>query len=472
MSRPPSYNTQDIRYDDDQALPLFNTTHHPSIPQIQTELIPSSHRGRYPPPSAHQSRHSISHSNQLSSPFGPTQSPGISLNSPNRHQRQGSMSSALPYTRQSHLYDQESMMPPPSASSSLGNLARSASLGRRKDPYAYSSDDVESGMGSMAFESSLPFGTIQLPQPNIPPPMSSQNHQAHSSRDIVMSPARNSAYSNTGHAMNPPPVPAHPPQQKLTRPSAAQYHSDGSSPSIPSYSSQGPHNSFNNPYVPRGSDPGPSANQTGLSNTPNSQQSAQWTDYRRPSSNRMPSTGSYSAHSPVSEHPMSSPYLRPDMMGSSPHSPLANPYDLSPNQPSINLPPSPRHPAWPSLDNNIPQSPPYARSMSNQSYPASQPVTPAKGYEGGPPRVSAQGTMSDLRREHSASAVGFREVRDRNDLRPSGSAKNVGRRADPDQPGKFLSVSRRPLGVLIAASEMLDHCTTSDLLSLQPPIPI
>lgn len=318
------------------------------------------------------------------------------------------------------------MPPPPAATSSFGSLARSASLGRRKDPYAYSSDDVESGMGSMAFEPTWTVNHNHPPtQVSLPPPMPAQT-----TRDVVMSPARAATHSNP-NPMNPPPVPAHP----GSRPPQTRYDSGGSSPSRPPYASHAHRESFSNPYIPRGSDTGASPGLPAVTANPG----GQWTDYRRPSTGRMPSTGSYSAHSPVSEHQLSSPYLRPDF-GSSPHSPLANPYDLSPNPTPANLPPSPRHPAWPTLDTAVPPSPPYAtRSMSHQAYPASQPVTPAKMYEPAPPTLPLHSKPTG--RDRSSSRVGFRDVRDKSDLRPVLDGKNVGRRADPDHPGKYLSVS-------------------------------
>ena len=158
MSRPSSYHSS--HYNEDPfdangfALPLFNASQ-PPIPHITTDLAsngpydsPSS--ARFLPPSAnagHQQRHSIS--TALSSPFSGTSPHSAGPPSANRHHRQGSMSSALPYSSnlagQGVPYPQSGrmdgiMMAPPHAGgvSSFGSLARSASLGRKKDPYSYS----------------------------------------------------------------------------------------------------------------------------------------------------------------------------------------------------------------------------------------------------------------------------------------------------------------------------------------------
>ena len=230
---------------------------------------------------------------------------------------------------------------------------------------------------------------------------------------------------SNSHPMNPPPVPSH----ALSRPPQQRFDSGGSYP-LGQYTVQAQRESFSNPYLPRGSESSSDA------------QSGQWTDYRRPSSNRMPSANSYSARSPASDQQQlsSSPYLRPDMAGTSPNSPMPNPYDLSPNSSNTNLPSSPLQGSqWPSLDTSMPHSPAFSRSMSNQGHPASQPTTPAKGYEGGGYRSSSQN--KEERPGASGSSTGFREVRDVKDLKPNTRGLNQGRRADPNAPGKYLSVS-------------------------------
>lgn len=470
MSRPSTYHdNQNDPFDTNGLdLPLFNHPHPPSVPHITTNFVPNDHvsasssssaLAHFPPPStgtANQARHSIAHPNTLASPYSAaTPHSAGPYPASNRHDRQGSMSSALPYSQQRPSYAQDrnydSMMPPTMpATTSLGSLARSASLGRRRDPYAYSSDDVESGLGSMDMgaEPTWPgYGGTRPQQNNYgPPPLI--HAPSHSPRDVIMSPARGNTHSNP---MNPPPVPS------LVRPPPNRFDSGGSSPSRPSYSGHAQRDSFSNPYIPRGSDPGPSvpsqANQAG-----------QWTDYRRPQTGRMPSASSYSAQSPVSEHQASSPYLRPDMIGSSPHSPMPNPYELSPNQTAINLPPSPR--GWPTLDTSMPTSPDFPpRSMSNQGYPASQPATPAKGYDAPPPRLPTN-TRYDpnaSRSTQSSSSIGFRPVRDRSDLRPVTSRTNHGRRADPDASGQYLSVSLQTLNGLPDADAQPLKCLTTAL---------
>ena len=387
---------------DDQGLPLF-TPQNPTLPHITASVsqsaghahgTPTSARYPLPPPASshHQQRHSIAFPNALSSPFSTTsphsaQPPLSSV----RHSRQGSMSSALPYTaHQGHNggYPQSPMddlMMPPPHTSSLGSLARSASLGRRKDPYSYSSDDVESGMGSMDMGA----------EPTWP------------------------GYGGARQVQQPP-APPHP----LSRPPAQRYDTGSSSPSRPSPVAN-PSRDFQNPYVPRGSDPGPSVSAQG---------GHQWTDYRRPSSNRMPSSNSYPAQSPTSEHPQSSPYLRPDMFGTSPNSPMPNPYDLSPGPVSPSQLPAMQWPAPTTNPTNAERAPmtePYQPKQS--SYAASQPATPARGYDSGHRALSQ---MSVGRQQ------GFRDVRDRSDLKPITTGLNQGRRADPTAPGKFLSVSR------------------------------
>jgi len=467
MSRPSSYHPS--QYNEDPfdangfALPLFNAPQPPSIPQITTDLATNSpydtpSSARFPPPSAgssQQHRHSVSHA--LASPFSASSPQSAGPPPANRHHRQGSMSSALPYTSshsgqgvpypQSARMDGAMMMPPQAGGvSSLGSLARSASLGRKKDPYSYSSDDVESGLGSMDMGGgpTWPGYGARATQHQPPPPM------PQTSRDVIMSPNRPSS----NNPMNPPPVPSH----VLSRPPQQRYNSGGSSPSA-QHSSQAQRESISNPYVPRGVETSPSDSNNG-----------QWTDYRRPPSNRMPSASSYSAHSPASDQQqMSSPYLRPDMIGTSPNSPMPNPYELSPNASTSHLPSSPMQGSqWPTLDTSMPVSPAFSRSMSNQTYPASQPTTPAKGYESGGYRPNSQN-----REERSAAgpSAGFRDVRDRKDLKPNTRGLNQGRRADPNAPGKYLSVCHARLltsmSVLMIATEMPYDGSPRNVLAVQ-----
>lgn len=436
MSRPTSYHDNQ-RHDtgvyngDNFALPLFNYPAPDASPAHSSGYRSASHQDLpqpstqppVPPPAArspyHQSRQSVSHNQSLSSPYNPS-SPLTPAASVSQHYRQGSMSSALPYSAvpfpQANRSD---LMLPPPASTSLGSLARSASLGRRKDPYAYSPDDVESGLGSMDMSSATP-----------PWPGYGGRAPPHSPRDVIMSPNRPISNNN----MNPPPLPTH----NLTRPGAVTRDSGGSaSPTRPPYASHAHRDSFsNNPYIPRGPDPGPSA--PVITGT----QQAQWTDHRRPVGQRVQSSSSFTQPSPSSDQ--LSPYLKPSLPGTSPHSPINNLYDLSPrydNPPT--LPASPHHntAGWYEGDVAMPSSPLFdTRTLSAQQYPASQPATPAaRPYDSGPPRGQPLRVRSgDVPRQ---SKQGFKQVRDLTDLQPQIKVPNVGRRADSDAPGKFISVS-------------------------------
>ncbi|WWD19562.1 hypothetical protein CI109_104023 [Kwoniella shandongensis] len=475
MSRPSSYHDLphyvDRRgedpFDSGFSLPLFNPQP-PSSSGLPTIRDSNANAGsgppQIPPPppaSATQHRGSVGYSGQqqsssggaLASPFnaGIASSPRSGMTGPppiGSHRPQQSInSSAIPYSAvpypQSALpsasaHHADELMPPPSSSSSHGYLGRSASLGaRKKDPFAYRSDDVESGFGNMdVSDGHFSGGSAIAAWPGFGGQKSGHTDQ----RDVAMSPTK--SYSNNNPtSMNPPPVPAH----ALNRTPA---HSD----MVPSTSStavsgyQLPNN-VSNPYIPRGSDPGPSTNDHSLSNN-------QWTDYRRPSINqRMSSTGSYQSRG----SDQLSPYAKPTTLGESPNSPLLNPYEISPNMPAPSIPPpqsiptmstSPRNgPHWSTSSTSRPQASPVGgrpppstgrSTTSNQLYPASQPVTPAaKSYDMGPPRglPSREGNRS----RGAPSRQGFREINGWNDLRPVVNAQPTGRRADPVAPGKYLS---------------------------------
>lgn len=367
-------------------------------------------------------------------------------------------------------------MPPPSASSGgLGALARSASLGaRKKDPYSYSSDDVESGLGQMDMRGDRGYGNIQggggqgyahmaRPSYNGGGGGSGSGAQGQgqgygavgsgasgAGMDISMSsPGTGGAsrpYSTSsrggggGLGMPPPPIPNHPNLQQYSRQAqGSRNDSNNSSPSRQPFLP--PSNQNNqNPYVPRSSDPGPSIQ---IDEQP------EW-DYPRPSSNnqRMPSSSSF--HSQPSSD-LRSPFLTSssDPQIPSPHSPLLNPYDnSSPAYSSSGMSTSPnmngdnnqqqqqqQQQSWPSsfpASPGRPAQPP--RSQSQQTYPASQPVTPGKNE--GPPR----GARDPRSKQPSPVKKGFRDVRGWDDLKPMASEKSNGRRADPLRPGKFLSV--------------------------------
>ncbi|WWC91617.1 uncharacterized protein L201_006563 [Kwoniella dendrophila CBS 6074] len=479
--------------DDPFSLPLFN--HHPpttggsTLPPIRTTLDGGPPQIPPPPPaSAHRANSNYPNPNSaglLSSPFSAsprtgTTGGGALPNSHRPHASSTSYSTSFPYQQGA-----DELMPPPSASSNTNShhsyLGRSASLGgaRKKDPFAYRSDDVESG-----------FGNMDVSDNSIPPMPSSsssgggwtgysgnnvstaqrQSHHGFSgqpqnqSRDIVMSPSKPYSGGNST-SMNLPPVPAHALRQQQAS-SSSQAISESN---IPYQSGHAQSNSItNNPYIPRGSDPGPSTTLSGTTSNTNNDQS-HWTDYRRPSINhRMSSTGSYQSRN----SDQLSPFAKPVPLGESPSSPLLNPYEQispklnsttggfsssSPNVPPPqlqNLPASPRQWDNPtgtvtvaSSSSNRPANspvggrpPPQSASRSstaNQLYPASQPVTPAGKYEPAPSR----GMMPsrDSMKVDTPFNSGFREINDWSDLKPVVNSQPNGRRADPDAPGKYLS---------------------------------
>lgn len=183
-----------------------------------------------------------------------------------------------------------------------------------------------------------------------------------------------------------------------------------------------------NPYVPRGLDPDAS----------DTASQSQWAEYRHPQiGGRAASNGMYDS-SPIEQV---SPYMKPDTLGASPSSPLSNPYDLSPDiaPPQPVSPNPPLQSRW--STSQIPMSPPrgHRSHSSHQLYPASQPVTPAtKNYDMDPPR----GLMPPQQRSRGGlSRQGLREVKAWKDLSPVVNGEPNGRRADPDLPGKYLSVS-------------------------------
>jgi dual specificity protein kinase YAK1 len=362
--------------------------------------------------------------------FPPHSAGGGVVPPPNQNRQTGSFASPYAIGRR-----QEELLPPPSSSSGgLGALARSASLGaRKKDPYSYSSDDVESGLGQMDMRGgdygmqgqAQGYGQMSRPgySNNAGGGGGGQSYGAvGSGMDVSMSSGGGTRpYSATNRAgMAPPPVPnqyARPPTQPIRQ------DSGGSSPAR--YSANP------NPYVPRSSDPGPSIQ---IDEQP------EWEYPRSDSNQRMPSSGSY--HSQPSSD-LRSPFLTSSDAIPSPHSPLLNPYDSSPRYSAQGMSSSPApgtaNGQWavgyPPSPTNSMRPPQPSRSQSQQTYPSSQPVTPAGKYELGPPRGARDP------RAKQPSRQGFRDVKGWNDLKPIGSEKANGRRADPLRPGKFLSVS-------------------------------
>ncbi|ODN81620.1 hypothetical protein L202_02026 [Cryptococcus amylolentus CBS 6039] len=433
MSRPASYTDH---YVDQDTLPLFNQPPPP---------VPASHPYSPYSPSAR----------------GP---PPIATNRP------ASQHSNLPYVQhpqEQRARDNSDLMP-----SATDYLARSTSLGRKKDPFTYRSDDVESGFGSM----------------DIMDGQGQQGFTFPTQREAVASP-RSGAYAQ----MNPPPVPAH----IITGRQAAQ--PDHPSPTATTHAQQpvtpSSYTHPHNPYIPsRSSDPGPSAGAVSTAPPPvdpyhpSAAGGAQWTDYRRPSQTRMASTSSFASHGSGGL----SPYLTAkDVHEQSPlHSPLLNPYDTaSPTSqshwstsPAIHAPPQihqpPQAPSSPRYNaGSRPQASPVggrpppvgSRPISTthtpslnpptQLYPSSQPVTPAGKYDPSmpppkilPPRTASgassfstgtgttgSGMMSRSASAGAGSEGGFREVKGWSDLRAVVHSQPNGRRADPDCPGKWLS---------------------------------
>jgi len=349
-------------------------------------------------------------------------------------------------TNMAYHYQQrnDELQPPPSASSSFGSLARSASLGaRKKDPYAYASDDVESGLGNMDMGDEQ--GGWGYNRPDTQGQGQGRNGGMYNSpmRDVGMtSPA--GARPLPGSTMNPPPIPSH-----LSRPPQLKTRTDSASPSKQSpvgfgvVGSQRP-----NLYAPRGSDGGSSGNN-------------QWADYRPPTTQRVASGGS--ARSLMSD-PLS-PYSRNDL---TPGSPMTNPYDgsspvgfaqydqslLPVHGNPMPVSPMQQSSQWGGYSPVLPaKAPPNVRSQSQQLFPSSQSANPAlQGQQDASMRGSSR-TSSN----RGSSRQGLRDVKNVGDLKPVVNTHSNGRRADPTKSGKYLSVSLiEPAAADIAASQVFD----------------
>lgn len=384
-----------------------------------------------------QQRHSISFPQPQFQSTAP-HSAGI-LPPPNSRPPPAANSSNMAYHYQQR---NEELAPPPTGSSSFGSLARSASLGaRKKDPYAYASDDVESGLGNMDMADEQGQGQGSGWGYNRSESQA-RNGIAYNSPmrvDVGMaSPA--GARPLPGSAMNPPPIPPH-----LTRPPQLKTRTDSASPSKLSPVSFGA-TQMPNPYVPRGSDPGPSGGS-----------STKWADYRPPTTQRVPSGSS--ARSPMTD-PLS-PYAR-DALSPSANSPSMNPYDsaspvglssydqnlLSSHGSQMPVSPMQQSQGWGGYSPVSPNkaAPPNVRSHSHQLFPTSQSANPAlQGQQDASMRGSSRSSsMRGMSRE------GMREVKDTRDLRPVVNTHSNGRRADPLKPGKYLSVSQNPPAISLS----------------------
>ncbi|KAL7418440.1 dual specificity protein kinase yak1 [Cryptotrichosporon argae] len=327
MSRPSSYH--DAGYDDAFSLPLFAAQHAPPphphhvAPQQQQQHAPPAppHRSLYAessPASAHahtqrQSVHLQPYYNGAP-PAGPS-SPRLAGSAA---PAQGLMSSAVPYSAYPYSASAgpDDLVPPPQGGT-LGSLARSTSLGaaRRKDPFVYPSDDIESGMGAGSDThdwAAAAYGATA-------------NAPYYAQREAVPSPSR----PPVDRSMPPPPVPA-----------ARQ------------------HQSATNPYIPRMPD------QPAYYRRASDHVSAHAHAHAAASSgppSPLPPAASASPHSPVY-----SPYEASPLPSTPAHS----------HAHSINLP-SPGLPlSAPARDASMP--PPNVRASSHQGYPASQPTTPAR----------------------------------------------------------------------------------------------
>lgn len=406
MSRPSSQHHRDT--DDDLSLPLFQShppptlAYHPPAPPTQPSLSP-----HLPPPTSQHSHHQAHHQrqqraqrlslsiqtqNQQQSPGGhsPAGYPGNGQAINNRQTLHFPASFASPYDgmpQQSSLH----------GGSALSNLARSASLGtgRRKDPFKYAADDVESGMAA-----GDPWGSASG---------SGYGHgdsglaPTYRDSDVVMSPGR-PGYTGPTSKMPPPPVPMPQPRVNMASPSKASHAQHTPSTSAPS-----------NPYVPR------SENEA-------------WQSYRR-NSQHSSSDGLSLSTSPLPRSPATTA-AQPAQSGGGPYDPSPAASDhgfLTPHGTHQALPPgSPRQ------SNAPPSASPshgYRSSSSHrQSFAASQPVTPSDRYH---PTLGGYGSTS---RPPSSTKQGFRTVRGPEDLRPKVNPHPQSRRADPNVPGAYLSV--------------------------------
>lgn len=465
MSRPSSYHAAPPHgVDDDFTLPLFQQPASSSLayqphpfqapplnPAAPPPRSPARTSALPPPPTGHAQqtpqRHSV-HSHLTptrapGSPYSPqaytsTSASNTANGSATSSQRQSMHFPA--YTSGGYSGEQASAGGAAAAAGgasggTLGSLARSASLStaRRKDPFSYPSDDVESGMagGDMSGPGySASSGTqlrpgggggaaSQMPMPYL-------NTNLRSDNDVVMSPPSSSGnnasrYSHSQHSsMPPPPIP---------RLQAA---------TSPTLTSQQP----SNPYVPRDGPPSDS-----------------WLHYRRSSARQ--------SHSPQSGS------VSPALVAS-PHSPsmmqeTSSPHLLTPQGTLSNLPSSPRTGSGPRDNSHGFYHPPPTthRSHSQSFVMGSHSNTPSSGRYADPHQSRSNS------RDGPTSRQGLRPVRDWNDLKPRLNSHQPGRRADPDVPGAYLSVScgAAPVPCFPAhsqATQVSHGCASPDLLAVQP----
>lgn len=270
-------------------------------------------------------------------------------------------------------------------------VARSASLGgaRKRDPFAHRADDVESGLGYAEMDG---FAASQSPAY-----------------------ARGRGSESFGHPPPPPNFGAPPPARNPNGPRAV-------SQSYVKSPAQGPSQA-----APGSMPPPPLPHQRSY-NSPSPSSPYASAGGPRP---RQPSTSHTPLHSGQRSAAMSPASSGSGWLGSE-SSPQASQFQ------------SRRASATVAGTHSVKLSP-EVRPMSSTSQPpplrhaystASQPSTPLRSPDEG--RYNGGGR---------ASSSGFRPVKDLKDLRPVVNAQPVGRRADSDAPGKFLSVSSPPAWV-------------------------
>lgn len=437
MSRPSSLHHRDT--DDDFSLPLFqshppptlayhppapSSSHPPLSPHLPPPTTQHSHHHHHhhgppqarPPPQqqqqqqqthrAHRASLSVHTQNPQQSPGGysPSSYAGNGQANNNRQTMHFPASFASPYDEMPQQH--------PHGSSALGSLARSASLGtaRRKDPFKYAADDVESGMAGDTWGSGSGYGQGD-----------SSLAPSYRDTDVVMSPGR-PGYTGPSSNMPPPPVPMPQARVNVSSPSKPPpSHSQSQQASAPS-----------NPYVPRESDT--------------------WKSYRR-NSHHSSSDGLSLSTSPMPNSPATaSAQQQSSQSGSNPYDPSPSGSDnafLTPHGSHKALPPG--SPRQGNAQSSSSQSHGYrSNSAHRQSFAASQPVTPSDRYH---PTFGGYGSSS---RPPSSSRQGFRTVRNADDLKPKVSAHPQGRRADPNVPGAYLSVRRNCTSVIVILADV-DH---------------
>lgn len=430
MSRPSSFHGANHRdSDDDFSLPLFTTS------QAQAYAPPPQLIQAQPaPPPAPPPRSPLRAAQQLQqpglspathlTPTLPTQAspyapPTLTFPSANvqNHQNATGTATGQPGPHSAHPSSspqRQSMNFPsygasayqddmnPQGSSALGSLARSASLGtaRRKDPFSYPSDDVESGMAAEWGAGAPPYGhpTQQMPQPYV--------NTNRSTSDVMPSPNQ-ARYSqqlpSLSNSMPPPALPINRGPALMTNVMGGSSVASPAGTTPSQASSTLSVSNPSNPYVPRageGADP--------------------WNSYRRNSSHQSPPSGSVSP------------------LGASPHSPAVGGYDrsphlLTPQGSNSNLPTSPNI-GFPASPQQHQSHRGYQSNRSHsQSFTVSQPVTPSGRYE-------PAGSFNRHRTTSTSPRQGLRPVREWSDLKPKVNAHPQGRRADTTIPGRYMSV--------------------------------